>query len=672
MKQRVRIALPVSPAAWIVLCYMLAGLAWVFFSDRVAAVLFRDKPEALLRLSILKGFLFVFGTALLLYLLLRWYARRCYRKEQSLRESEERYRLVVESAPNAILIVAEGRTVFANAPAYRLFGAASASALVGLDIGDLIAPADRPVMLRALDRVAGKAASVDLGCRRWRQLDGRFLDLEGTGAPFPLEDRPALLIFLRDIGPQRAAERSLQQRDAQYRLLAENAHDLIFTLDADYHHTYISPSVEKLRGVPVEEALRESLEEVMTPESYARVRERIDNPRISREDASHMERMELELRRRDGSTVWVESVVRSMFDEAGTFRGFVGVARDITERRLIEEERNRSQIFLTKILAAIPDPVFVKDTERRFVLVNEAMCMFLGHSRQELLGRKDTDFVSLDMADAGDAGDMCTLAAGGEHIAEERLTDSLGRTRAIVTKRGNFSDARGERFVVGVIRDVTDDRAKEALLRRSLLEKEVLLKEVHHRVKNNLQIISSLLFLQKEGIADPVIQNMFEESRHRITSMALVHEELYRSGDLGRVDLQEYLERLAPKVVQSLRGEKDLQLTLELSSCLLALDKAIPFGLLVNELLTNAVKHGFVGRDAGTIRLSATVEGGLVRAEVADDGVGLPEGFHPEAAKSLGMQLVVQLTRQLRGSLTFGTGRETVFRLTFPCIDPPA
>lgn len=657
------------PAALIAFCYTVVGLAWIFFSDRLAAALFPQSLDDFLRISTLKGSCFVLGTALLLYGLLCWYGRMCRHKDQALRESEERYRLVVQSAPEAILVFDGERVVFVNAAARRLFGAASAQALEGTARADLMAPDSRRVLLQRLGAVAAKAEAIDLGWQRWQRLDGHPLDLEGTAVPFGGEPQTAVLIFLRDVGPQRAAERSLRKSEDQYRLLAENSHDLIFTLDADYHHTYISPSVRKLRGVSVEEAMRESLADVMTPESYAQVRERIAHPRVPNQDASHMERMELELRCRDGSTVWVESVVRSMFDEAGTFRGFVGVARDITERRRAEEERNRSQMFLTKILAAIPDPVFVKDAERRFVLVNEALCVFFGYPRQEMIGRKDTDFPASGMANASAAQ---LLASGGEDIVEERLTDRLGRVRISMTKRGLFIDDQGERFIVGVIRDVTEGRDKEVLLRKSLQEKEVLLKEVHHRVKNNLQIISSLLFLQKEGLADPAIQDLLEESRHRIASMALVHEELYRSGDLGRVDLREYLERLASKVVQSLRGDQDLALRLELTTCLLPLDKAIPFGLLVNELLTNAVKHGFAGREAGSIRLRVQVEDDLLRAEVADDGVGLPEGFHPEAATSLGMQLVVQLTRQLRGVLTFGMGRETVFRLSFPLTDPPA
>jgi len=435
--------------------------------------------------------------------------------------------------------------------------------------------------------------------------------------------------------------------------------------------TYVSPSVERLRGISVAEAMTESVQDTMTPASYETVQAALTkNTQAGLLDGTAVERVELELRCRDGKTVWVETVVRPMLGADGMFLGFIGSCRDISERRAAEEERNRSERFLGRILSTIPDPVFVKNEEHRFVLVNDALCALIGRSSQEFLGRLDVDFVSVEEAKVFLAGDDRVLATGEENLSEERITDGQGQSRAIVTKKGLLVDGRGNRFIVGVIRDVTEEKVKESRLRDSLLEKEVLLKEVHHRVKNNLQIISSLLFLQKEGIADPAIQDLFEESRHRIASMALVHEELYRSGDLGRVDAKEYLERLAPKVVASLRGRKRLELDLQLAVCQLALDKVIPFGLLVNELLTNAVKHGFADREDGRIRVSVRVEEGIVRLAVEDDGAGLPQGFHPEQARTLGMQLVVQLTRQLRGALTFGAGHPTVFRVAFPLHDP--
>ena len=666
LKSRLMLFEPVK----IVLAYTLIGLLWISISDSLVVSSFPDSPDSLFRVSMLKGFAFVLVTALCLYLLLRHHLALYHRQEQALRESQEHYRLVVESAPEALFVHdAAGRFVYANVAALRLFGVESLERLNGRPVLDYVAETSRSTVERRMRRVLEESQPVELCSQQYIRGNGTLMDVEGAAVPFVVGGRPGSLVFLRDISAQLEAERSLRESEAKYRLLADNAHDLIFTLDPEFRLTYISPSVQKLRGLSVERAMRESLPEIMTPESYAKVLAAVAaHPDVAK-DSGSVERLELELYRHNGSTVWVETVVRPMFDAAEHFLGYVGVSRDITERRKAEEERNRSREFLARILSTIPDPVFVKDAEHRFVLVNEALCQMLGHTSEEIQGKLDIDFVPQEEAELFLERDRFVLETGQEDITAEPFTDSQGNPHVLVTKKGLFVDTVGERFIVGVIRDVTESKSKEVQLRNSLLEKEVLLKEVHHRVKNNLQIISSLLFLQKDGIEDPAIQELFDESRNRIASMALVHEELYRSGDLGRVDVKEYLERLAPRVIQTLRGNKRLDIVLDLTDCHLPVDKAIPFGLIVNELLTNAIKHGFDGRKTGEIRLAVAVSDAFVRAEVADDGVALPEGFHPEACKTLGMQLVVQLTRQLRGALTFGSGQGTVFRLSFPLAD---
>lgn len=652
----------------IALCYLAVGLGWIIFSDRLADFFFRDRPDMLLQVSSLKGIGFVCVTALLLFILLHRHVAAYRRKELELRESQERYRLVVENAPDAILIHDGNRFVFANAEAAKLFGADSPQRIVGREVLDFVHEDSRDSVRQRMRQSLERNVLVRLREQHYLRLDGSSIEVEVAAVPFALETTAGALVFLRDISQRKGVERNLRESEAKYRLLADNAHDVIFIFDPQLQLTYISPSVRRLRGVSVDEAMRETLEQMMTPASAAKMAEAAkrltDGQGV---DRNYVDRMELEMRRKDGSTVWVESVVRPLYDAAGQVTGAVGVSRDITERRRVEAELRHSQEFLGMILVAIPDPVFVKDSAHRFVLVNHALCVMLGHTSDAIVGKMDVDFVPHEEAEVFVARDNLVLETGREDLFEERLTDGLGQAHVLVTRKALFVDASGGRFIVGVIRDVTEDKAKEQRLRDSLAEKEVLLKEVHHRVKNNLQVISSLLFLQKDAIEDPIIQDMFEESRNRIASMALIHEELYRSGDLARVDLKEYLERLAPKVIQSLRGNKSLGFALNLTECRVTVDKAIPFGLIVNELVTNAVKHGFTGRESGNIRVTMTSEEDVLRAVVEDDGVGLPEGFHPDAVRSLGMQLIVQLTRQLRGALTFGSSAAgTVFRLTFP------
>jgi PAS domain S-box-containing protein len=654
------------------LLYVIFGLLWIVFSDQLADVLFRHDPDLLLQVSSLKGFFFVGVTSLLLYMLLRRHVAVIGRKEQELRQSEERYRLVVEFAPDAILIHDGVRFVYANAEAAKLFGAQSPESLVGREVMDFVPEEVRASVVERIRQNIEHNLPARLREQRYLRLDGAVIEVEVAAVPFVLDGTPGALVFMRDVGPRNAAQRNLRESETKYRLLADNAHDLISILDAGLRLTYVSPSVRRLLGFSVEEALSRPIDVSMTPESAARIWQ--DLKQINQSgpvDRNFLHKIELEMYRKDGTTVWVESMVRGVFDREGQFRGYIAVSRDISDRRLAEEELLLSRQFNTLILEAIPDPVFVKDSSHRFVLVNDALSAMLGQPAAAILGHCDEDFVPHEEAAVFVERDRLVLESGQPDLYEETLTDGQGRVRTLVTRKGLFIDPKGHRFIVGVIRDVSEDKVKERQLRDSLVEKEVLLKEVHHRVKNNLQIISSLLFLQKDAIADAGIQDIFEESRNRIASMALIHEELYRSGDLARVDLKEYLERLAPKVVQSLRGHKSIGFALNLTECRVSVDKAIPFGLIVNELLTNAVKHGLAGRDSGNIRVSVAWDEDMIRAEIEDDGAGLPEGFHPDAVKSLGMQLVVQLTRQLRGALTFGSGPQgSIFRLNFPKDDP--
>jgi PAS domain S-box-containing protein len=206
------------------------------------------------------------------------------------------------------------------------------------------------------------------------------------------------------------------------------------------------------------------------------------------------------------------------------------------------------------------------------------------------------------------------------------------------------------------------------MLRKSLEEKEVLLSEVHHRVKNNLQVVSSLLHLQSLHSLDPSSVEMFQESRRRVRSMALVHEQLYRAKDLANVDFTDYIRGLANTLFQSYNIDSNrISLSTNAKDVRLSIDVAVPCGLLINELVSNCLKHAFVGRPQGHViveLLAITDDEVLLR--VADDGVGLPAEITPEATETFGMQVVTALVDQIHGRLDVNRHRGTEFRILFP------
>jgi len=207
----------------------------------------------------------------------------------------------------------------------------------------------------------------------------------------------------------------------------------------------------------------------------------------------------------------------------------------------------------------------------------------------------------------------------------------------------------------------------EERLKASLLEKEVLLREIHHRVKNNLQIISSLLNLQSRHIHDEPSLDMFQESRHRVRSMALVHEKLYRSGDMARIDFCEYLQSLANHLFMSYGvNSASVELDVDVKDVYLDINTSIPCGLIVNELVSNSLKHAFTGREKGRIRIVLQPENkNKFKLLVSDDGVGLPRSLDVLNTDSLGLQLVTMLVEQLHGTLSIQRNQGTSFEIVF-------
>ncbi|HEY6033074.1 MAG TPA: sensor histidine kinase, partial [Kofleriaceae bacterium] len=191
-----------------------------------------------------------------------------------------------------------------------------------------------------------------------------------------------------------------------------------------------------------------------------------------------------------------------------------------------------------------------------------------------------------------------------------------------------------------------------------LEQKQALLREIHHRVKNNLQLVSSLLNLQASRITDPAVAELFADSRNRVRSMALVHENLYRAGDFSRIPMATHIKALCAQLIRAYHVP-DVELVVEAGEMQLDMDRAVTCGLILNELVSNALKHAFPEGRRGTIRIDA---GGNV-LRVSDDGIGLPVGLDWGRADSLGIQLVRDLTAQLRGTLTVSRERGTVFTI---------
>jgi two-component sensor histidine kinase len=202
----------------------------------------------------------------------------------------------------------------------------------------------------------------------------------------------------------------------------------------------------------------------------------------------------------------------------------------------------------------------------------------------------------------------------------------------------------------------------------SIREKEALVKEVHHRVKNNLQMMASLLNLQRHASALPAVHVAIDEARARIASIALLHEKLYVAADLAHVDGGEYLRDLAQRLAAELAPTGHVNVEADADPVPLSADRAIPCGLIVNELVTNAIKHAFPHGEGGRVHISLRASAAEIRLCVGDDGVGLPAAIQPTDSPGVGLQLVAAFVEQLDATLTVDRGHGTRFDIRFPVV----
>jgi len=327
---------------------------------------------------------------------------------------------------------------------------------------------------------------------------------------------------------------------------------------------------------------------------------------------------------------------------------------------------------LARILDLADDAIISVNAEQRIVLFNQGAERIFGFSAKEMLGQP-LDILLPERLAGVHRRHLQAFAVSPETARR------MGDRREILGRRRDGSefpaeasiskvDVGGRMMFTVILRDVTDRSAADQRIRASLREKEALLREIHHRVKNNLQVVSSLLGLQSRGVGDPLTRRMFEESQNRIHSMALLHESLYESADLSQVDFPAYIQQLAQHLLRSygVAGDR-IRLVTDLDDLRLTLDAAVPCGLIINELVSNSLKYAFPAERRGEIHLALKeIPGGQARLVVADDGIGLPAGIDIEKTRSLGLRLVRTLAQQLGAELAVQAAPGTTISLTFP------
>jgi len=653
------------------------GLPAVMVSETVAGFMMRRLVPAALIVPTVVGWLILHGyrrgmssteaavaaevlvTIVMFLVVVLWNARSLYaldeesaRIDTELRTSEAKFRAVAEGAREAIVSAdALGRITYLNPGACTMFGYPTNEAL------------GRPLslLMPTQFRDGGRAGSQGVVHTNERQVMGKIMESTGlrrSGTEFPLEislttwggeGAPRFTAIIRDVSERKRAER---ERHMLASIVASSG-DAIYSTALDGTITSWNRAAERIFGYSAAEIVGEHAS-ILVPRARAHEGSGIH------ERVAHGERVDLPETTRvskDGRVLQVWLTVSPVEDAARTVVGASAIVRDLTERNQAARERDR---FFT----VTHDLLCVADPDSLLRRVNPAFLRTLGYDQDDVIGKLFGAFVHPDDAERV-SGELVSLRAGAPNTGftcRFRSHDGSYRWLAWVCS------ADPDTGLYAAARDVTEQRAGEQRLRDAVVEKEVLLKEIHHRVKNNLQIISSLLSFQSRQVTDKTALAAFRESQDRVRSMALFHEKLYQAKDLAHIELADYLRQMAQMLRHTYGlGGVEIALNVRAEGVHIGVDTAVPCGLIANELITNSLKYAFPAGRPGSIDVELTRrEDGGFTFVIADDGVGIPPEVDIQKSPSLGLQLVMALVEQMDGTISVERGHGTRFEVSVP------
>jgi len=463
---------------------------------------------------------------------------------------------------------------------------------------------------------------------------------------------------VEDITEKKSTEDRLRKSEFKYRQLIENANEGIY-IAQNGNLKFVNPMVSRITGYTSEELLSKPLIKLIHPKDQNFVLER-HIKRIKGEDVP--DTYEFRIINKEGKTKWLS--IRSVRIDWEGQPATLNLSSDITERVLARQALRDSEERFRTLAESASMAILVYSGEN-LIYVNKAAQQLTGFSEAELLSQRFWDIVHPDFKELIRQRGQDRLK--GKPVPkhhEFKIICKDGSERWIDFSSGQIIWKK-EPAAIGTAVDITERKEAEHELKRLLKEKEVLLKEIHHRVKNNLQLISSMLSIQSEQFHDQKIQTACDETRARIRSIALIHESLYKSRNYSKVNFAVYLKNLTQQLFRTYR-RPELELEVKVSKVHLPMDLAIPCGLVVNELITNALKHAFPERRAGKISVSfQRAPSRNLELVVADDGSGFPE--LERNPPSMGMDLVSILVKdQLKGRIHIQHNKGTQVTIQFP------
>lgn len=489
--------------------------------------------------------------------------------------------------------------------------------------------------------------------------------LQVTRTPFlTVDNEPSLLFVGVDITDRVNAENEMITQREYLRHILDTDPSLIFVKDSLGKYKLVNKAFAEFYHSTVEDLLGKS--DVELPWSVTDRAQFEQSDRIVLETNEPITIQETTVNPVSKKISHFISTKKPLMDAEGNVN-ILGVVTDITEQVTHEERLKKSEQMLQEIFNRVADSLFIIDAETGIMTDcnNQALSMFQVEDKVDFVGKPLVEMAQLKTPNPTFWTDFFYQLKYVNPSEEVEFANLKGDSFWGSLAATQF-EQEGKKLILLRISDISVQKESEEQIIQALHEKEILIQEIHHRVKNNMAVISSLLQLQTGYIKDPSLIDVFKDSQSRIKSMALIHEKLYQSKTLAKVEMDSYVRELARTLLFTYNARRaNIKINTFVDNVFLDINSAVPCGLIINEIVSNACKHAFVGRDEGHIEIRFTKENNQFRLELKDDGVGMPPDTDFSSFKSLGMNLVQALSSQLGATLEINPVGGIKFTLTF-------
>ncbi len=594
--------------------------------------------------------------------------------EIALRDSEQQLQLIFDNAPIGMALTDFRNNYIKVNKAYCEIVGYTKDELFNMTFEDISHPDDRKLDYEVLERAKqGEVTNFHFE-KRYIHKNGKTIYAElhlnvlkdVSGNPYQV------IAQVVDITERKESEHILKQTQARLSAVLNNL-PIVTIYEYGEDTNFVSENILDILGYSADEFMnnKDLFSNLMLEEDILKYDRKVNEWKSN--GSAGVLNNEIRVRNRKNEIVWLEDHMFEVKPENGKSY-FSGIMIDITEQKKTKQKIHDTETKFAAILKNLPKVVVYQSGDGRD-FVSENIAEMIGYLPSDIIGEKYFFGKIMHPDDLlvvkNSLKDWHKINEEGILIMEFRLRKKTGEYIWIEDHMFKAKADDGQEYLSGVLIDVTERKLYEQRISQSLKEKELLLKEIHHRVKNNLQVVSSLLKLQSGYVSDTQTLDILTDSQNRVKSMALVHQKLYQSKDYSQIDFSEYLKQLSSHLLNSFRSTSDdVELRISSDNVFLSIDQAIPCGLIINELISNSLKYAFpVGRK-GIINVGVdSLNNNDYHITVQDNGIGFPKDLNYKDTKSLGLQLVNTLVGQIDGTISMENHVGTSFKIMFSSRD---